>query len=89
MAATIEALRDFVITELHWKEDQGELTPDYPLIDNHVVDSLGLLTMLTFIEERFGIEVSDEELVPGNFATIAAIAGLIERKLQDRKGVGA
>ena len=51
----------------HWDGERELLTPDYPLIENHVLDSLGLFTMLSFVEEQFGVEVGDEELVLENF----------------------
>lgn len=75
-----DALRDFIVNELHWNGNRELLTPDYPLIENHVLDSLGLFTMVTFVEEQFGVEVRDEELVPENFGTIGAITKLIEGK---------
>jgi len=81
---TVALLRDFVVNELHWDENGEPLTPDYPLIENHVVDSLGLLILLTFIEERFDVQIDDEELIPENFDTIGAIARLIERKMAQR-----
>jgi acyl carrier protein len=51
-----------------------------PLLDG-VLDSLGLNQMVAFIEDEFGLEVSDAEMSPSNFRTIAAIDELIERKL--------
>jgi acyl carrier protein len=78
---TVEKLREFVLTELHWDEARGKLTPDFPLIENHVVDSMGLLMLVSFVEEQFGIALEDEELVPDHFGTIGSIAQLVERKL--------
>ncbi|HWQ28589.1 MAG TPA: acyl carrier protein [Dehalococcoidia bacterium] len=78
--STVNTLRDFIVRELRWNGGPEALTLDYPLIENHVVDSLGLFTLVTFVENQFGIEVGDEELVPENFGTIGAIVSLIERK---------
>ena len=80
MASSVEALREFIVNDLHWDGDRDLLTPDYPLIENHVLDSLGLFTLVAFVEEQFAVEVGDEELVPENFGTLGAIAALIERK---------
>lgn len=77
---TIEALRDFIMRELHWEGRSEDLQPDFLLIENHVVDSMGLFSLVSFVEDRFGVQVHDEELVPENFGTLAAIAGLIDRK---------
>jgi len=78
--APIDSLRDFIVQELHWDGRADDLTPDYPLIANHVVDSMGLLTLISFLEDHFGVDIADEELVPDNFSTLRKIASLIERK---------
>lgn len=75
-----ETVREFILNDLHWNGKRDQLTMDYPLIENHVLDSLGLFTLVTFIEEQFGVEVGDEELVSENFGTLSAIADLIQRK---------
>lgn len=73
-------LRSFIIEELRWNGRSAELTDDYPLIDRGVVDSLGIFSIVSFVESEFGIEVQDEELVPENFGTIAGIARLVGAK---------
>lgn len=78
--STVSVLRDFLLGELHWDEARGALTPDFKLIENHVVDSMGLLMLVSFIEERFGIQLADEELAPEHFGTLQSIAQLVERK---------
>jgi acyl carrier protein len=41
---------------------------------------MGLLMLVSFVEEQFGIALEDEELVPDHFGTIGSIAQLVERK---------
>ena len=57
------------------------LSNDDSLVDAGLLDSLALFNIASFVEERFGIEVADEELVPEAFGTINAVVALIERKL--------
>jgi acyl carrier protein len=45
-----------------------------------MVDSIGMVKLLLFIEEKYGIKVEDEELIPDNFETINAICRLIEAR---------
>lgn len=77
---TVEKLRGFIAGELYKGGTPEELTPDYPLFEHQIIDSLGLLVLISFMEEQFGVVFEDDELTPGNFATIGAMAGLIERK---------
>jgi acyl carrier protein len=77
---TLERLRRFITDDLGWYGPSGDLTPDYGLIDNGVLDSLGIFRMVGFLEDDFGVEVEDDDLVPENFATLAAICALVETK---------
>lgn len=77
---TDNRLRDFIITQMEWKGPPELLTQDYALIENGVVDSLGLFMLVSFIEDHFGILFELDELKPQNFATIETMARLIEHK---------
>ena len=54
------------------------------LLENGIVDSLGILELIEYIEGEFRIAVSDEELVPENFQSIQHIAAFVERKRDGR-----
>ena len=73
-------LRNFIITEMEWKGSPEQLTQDYGLIENGIVDSLGLLMLVSFVEDQFGVQFSLEELIPANFETIGVMVRLIQRK---------
>jgi acyl carrier protein len=81
---TADRLRTFIVEELNWDGDPHELTPDYPLIERQVVDSLGITLTLTFLEEQFGVAVSDDELLPENFESIRRITEFIDAKRTTR-----
>ena len=51
-----------------------------PLLENGIVDSLGVLDVVGFIEQSFSLTVSDDELVPENFATIERLCEFVESK---------
>ena len=57
-----------------------ELTQDLSLLDSGVVDSLGVLDLVGFIEEQFGIAAQDEDLVPENFDSIDALTRFVEER---------
>lgn len=75
-----ERVRDVIVGKLAWSGDRSELTDDYPLIENHVLDSLGMIQLVSLLETEFGIPVADEDLVPGNFQSVGAIAAFIASK---------
>lgn len=76
----IDRVRDFLIEELHWPGARFELTEDLPLIQDHVIDSMGLLRLIAWLEPTFGVEVADEEVVPANFGTLRDIQRLLDSK---------
>jgi methoxymalonate biosynthesis acyl carrier protein len=59
-----------------------EVLPDEPLIENGVLTSLQAVELVTFLEERFGIIVEDEEFDEENFGSIEAIASLVANKTE-------
>jgi acyl carrier protein len=50
------------------------------LLENGVIDSMGVLDLVEFIETQFNVTVDDEDLVPENFQNIARIAAYVEKK---------
>jgi acyl carrier protein len=77
---TIEILKQFIKEELDPNCDPTELKEDESLLEGGIIDSLGIMKLLAFIEERFQLKVADEELVPENFESLSAIVTLISQK---------
>jgi acyl carrier protein len=75
---TIETLREWMATELKGKA--RELSETDSLLDAGVLDSMAIVKLIAFLEERFGVTLSDDEFDPENFETLAAIDALVERK---------
>ncbi|MGI9119468.1 MAG: acyl carrier protein [Acidimicrobiales bacterium] len=75
-----DRLRQFIQTDLSTKGSPGDLSDDYPLIDNSVIDSLGIFEVVQFIERELGVAVDDEDLVLDNFGNIGDIARLVRSK---------
>jgi acyl carrier protein len=59
------------------KIDDGTL-----LFDEGIFDSMGLLNLISFLDENFNIKISDSELDATKFGLINAIASFLERKLK-------
>lgn len=58
-----------------------EIGNDDPLLGSGLVDSLGVLEVVAFLEDEFGLAVTDEELLPENFRSIAGLAAFVKDKL--------
>lgn len=51
------------------------------LLEEGVLDSLGVLELVNFLQDEHGIPIEDEDLVPANFASIDAVAAFVETKV--------
>ena len=56
------------------------LANDTSLLDSGILDSLSLLRLVVFLEERFGITMSDADLLPDNFASVNAICAYLRAR---------
>jgi acyl carrier protein len=77
MDAIKARLRTFLVDEGHWYATPEELGEDMPIIST-ILDSVGLVNLVSMVEDEFGVEVRDEDLDFENFGTIARIARYIE-----------
>jgi acyl carrier protein len=84
--STQEKLRTFIVDELQPEATASQLTDDYPLLTNGVIDSIGIYQMVGFVESEFGVEIADDELVEDNFGTIGELAALIDAKREETAG---
>jgi len=53
---------------------------DESFLENGIIDSTGVLELVTFLEETFSIKVQDEELIPDNLDSIRKVVAYLERK---------
>lgn len=74
-------LREFITTNYYIPSDTKIDEVD-SFLGRGILDSTGVLELVTFVENRFGISVADEELVPANFDSLEALAAFVERKVQ-------
>ena len=65
---------------------QAALNDNESLVESGVIDSMGVLELVTFIESDFEIVLSDEDVVADNFDSIATITSFIEEKLAIASG---
>ena len=63
-------------------EVDGKYKDDDSLLENGIIDSTGVLEIVTFLEENFNFQVEDEEIVPDNFDSINNINNYIINKFE-------
>ena len=78
-------LRAFVVNNFYIPPGQS-LDEATSFLHTGIIDSTGVLELVTFVEQEFGIEIGDHELLPSNFDSLGALAAFIRRKQDvDRK----
>jgi len=77
-----EVVRKFIV-EYFLFGDEDNLNDHTSFIEDAIVDSTGILELVAFIEETFGIHVEDEELVPENLDCISNVEKYVQHKMAD------
>ena len=81
-----DEIRTFVIDNFLFGAE-GDIQDDTPFLENGIVDSTGVLALVGFLEERFGIRVEDDEIMPENLDSLRRICTYLERKLAGKASV--
>jgi len=76
-----QVIKDYIVKEFMYNESGKVLDNDLPIIQEGIVDSLGIFKLVGFIEEQFGIKIQPDDIVLENFETVRAIQGLVTTKL--------
>jgi acyl carrier protein len=76
----IAAARQFVVREFLPGEDPRNVTDTTPLISSGVLDSIGRLKVVTFLEETYGVEFEAHEMSPDYLETLADMAKIVLEK---------
>ena len=80
MSETRDKIRAFIMENFLFGNDQG-LNDDTSLLDEGIIDSTGILELVSFLEEEFSISVEDEEILPENLDSIKNVVAYLERKM--------
>jgi acyl carrier protein len=77
--STKDRVRQFIATNFY-VGDPAALRDDTSFLERGIIDSTGVLEVVSFLEAEFGITIADEELVPENLDSLGAIAAFVGRK---------
>jgi acyl carrier protein len=76
-----EELEKFILNELAVDQDIHSIAPDEDLLMQGIIDSMGILKLSSFMEEKFGVKVTDMDMVPENFQNIESLTEFISSRM--------
>lgn len=75
--AIANRVRDFIVENFLFGDTSVDLGNQISLIENGIIDSTGVLELVAFIEEEFGVVFADADIVPANLDSIERIAAFV------------
>jgi acyl carrier protein len=76
-----QEIRQFIIDNFLFGEPEPQLSNDDSLLDQGIIDSMGVLELVTFLEDKYEIEIPDDELVPTNLDSVNRMIEFVQRKV--------
>ncbi len=76
-----ESIKEYIVNELVVDKQYDSLSDSDQLIESGIIDSLGIMKLIGFIEDNLSVQIDDMELIPENFSSVDAISSLVESKL--------
>ena len=74
-----DTVRRFVVESFLFG-DERPIRDDESFLESGIIDSTGILELMDFLQQSYGIKIEDHELVPENLDSLAAVAGFVARK---------
>ena len=79
-------VRNFIAENLTFSDDPDELDADLSMIEADIIDSTSILELVSYLEERFEIQIEDSAVVPANLDSLIRIADFVAGRLSARPG---
>lgn len=81
-------IKDYIARNLIFSSNGFGYPDNASFLEEGIVDSQGVMELLLFVEETFGIDVADEEITPDNFDSVSRLADFIRLKTGDKNEHG-
>ena len=78
----VNRIREFIVNNFLLGEDDGSLNIDSSLLEQGVIDSTGVIELVSFVEDDLEVEVPDSDVVPAHFGSISALADYVLKQQQ-------
>ena len=80
---TIEKkLRSYILENFLFTDDESALKSSDSFLDKGIIDSTGIMEVIFFLEEEYGVKVEDDEMIPENLDSVDNIVSYIDKKKQ-------
>jgi acyl carrier protein len=76
---TTDEVRQLIVDNFEIPAEWDVIPDDLPLVENYVLDSLDMLTLVSLVESKFAVKIPDEDVHLENFGTIASIAAYVDQ----------
>jgi acyl carrier protein len=76
-----EQVRDYILDNFLMGLEVGDIQEDTSFLDLGIIDSTGVIELISFLEETYGIHVEDEEMVPENLDSLKNIERYVIQKM--------
>ncbi len=73
-------LRAYILENFLFTDDESALSSGDSFLEKGIIDSTGILEVIFFIKDEFGVEVDDEEMIPENLDSVSNIVAFLEKK---------
>jgi acyl carrier protein len=74
-----DAILEYIRKEYLDEDDDVDLDANTPLISGGIVDSFSMVSLLRFLEKKYGVSIPDEEASPEAFDTVTSIVALVKK----------
>jgi len=76
-------LREYIVENLLFGDTETQFADNDSFMEKGIIDSTGILEVITYIEEKFDIKVEDDEILPENLDSIDNLTNFINRKVKE------
>jgi acyl carrier protein len=74
------SIRSYVLDNFLFTNDESALEDSASFLEEGIIDSTGVLELVMFVEETFGIAIDDQEIIPENFDSVLGLVQYVESK---------
>lgn len=75
-----DQLREYIVAQFLYDQNHKALDAEVDLLNEGIVDSMGILQIVNFMEEKFGVHVDDDEITPEIFRSLRTLTDFVTEK---------